>query len=330
MVKKRRSFTDTQRVDLSGSKEKLYSEIADCIKVDKDDVLEHKVYRIKERYGQGTIDEIEFEDVIITTLFLRLKADVVLKQKLMVDFVQLAFLIEGERVVSVANCEDIFLANGDSYMANIKSFHGTSKITGNKTYKEIKVRLSAAFLSKHGFINGLKLKGLVDDNLVMPITNEMMAILESFEKLNYEGTARLIFLKAKVFEMLAIQVSNYKNEHHKNTLQNKHSIKKLLCIQKRINENLGVNYSVADLAKEVGMNKTVLNREFLRIFGLTVHEYSINKKIEKAKYLLLNTDMPIYEIAELIGYKNATHFSAAFKRQEGTTPKKFKTSVSLL
>ncbi|WP_051941715.1 helix-turn-helix domain-containing protein [Maribacter forsetii] len=327
MVKKRRNFTDVQIVDLSESKDNLYSEIADCTEVNKDDDIDHKVYRIKERYGQGTIDEIQFEDVIISTLFLRLKADIVLKQKLTVDFVQLTFLIEGERIVSVANCEDIFLANGDSYMANIKSFHGTSKITGNKTYKEIKVRLSAAFLSKHGFFNDLKLKELIDDNLVVPITNEMMAILESFEKLNFEGTARLIFLKAKVFEMLAIQVTNYKKEHHKNTPQNKPSIKKLLCIQKLINENLGINYSVANLAKEVGMNKTVLNREFLRVFGLTVHEYSIDKKIEKAKYLLLNTDMPIYEIAELIGYKNATHFSAAFKRQEGTSPKKFKTSV---
>lgn len=41
----------------------------------------------------------------------------------------------------------------------------------------------------------------------------------------------------------------------------------------------------------------------------------------------MNTDLPIYEIAEQIGYKNATHFSAAFKRQEGTTPKKFKTNI---
>lgn len=81
------------------------------------------------------------------------------------------------------------------------------------------------------------------------------------------------------------------------------------------------------MSKEVGMNKTLLNREFLRVFGQTVHEYSINKKIEKAKLLLVNTDLPIYEIAEQIGYKNATHFSAAFKRQEGTTPKKFKTNI---
>ncbi|WP_405380875.1 helix-turn-helix domain-containing protein [Maribacter sp. LLG6340-A2] len=328
MVKKRRNFTDVQIVDLSKSKEISYSEIADCVEVGQDHDIDHRVYSIKEQFGQGSIDEIQFEDVSITTLFLRLHSDIVLKQKLTIDFVQLTFLIEGERVISVADCDDIFLTSGDSYMANIKSFNGTSKIAGNKTYKEIKIRLSAAFLKKHGFFNDIKLKELIDDNLIVPISNEMRSILESFDKLNFEGTARLIYLKAKVFEMLAIQVSNYKKEHFKNnSIQSSQRVKKLLCVQKKIDQHLEINFSVAELSKEVGMNKTVLNREFLRVFGQTVHEYSINQKIEKAKLLLVNTDLPIYEIAEQIGYKNATHFSAAFKRQEGTSPKKYKTSV---
>ena len=41
----------------------------------------------------------------------------------------------------------------------------------------------------------------------------------------------------------------------------------------------------------------------------------------RAKYLLENTELPIYEIAESVGYKNATHFSAAFKRFYNETPK---------
>lgn len=328
MIKKRRSFTDIQIVDLSETNKISYSEIADCVEVKQNNDIDHKVYRIKDSFGQGRIDVIQIEDVCISAMHFRLQKDIILKQQLTIDFVQLTFLIEGERVISVAGCEDIFLGSGDSYMANIKSFHGTSKIAGNKTYKEIKVRLSNAFLTKHGFFNDLKLKELIDDNLVVPISNEMMVILESFDTLSLEGTARLIYLKAKVFEMLAIQVSNYKKEHYKNnSVQNSHRVKKLLSVKKKISDNLAINYSVATLSKEVGMNKTLLNREFLRVFGQTVHEYSINKKIEKAKLLLVNTDLPIYEIAEQIGYKNATHFSAAFKRQEGTTPKKFKTNI---
>ena len=50
----------------------------------------------------------------------------------------------------------------------------------------------------------------------------------------------------------------------------------------------------------------------------------------KAKKLLEYSQKPIYEISEIVGYKNATHFTAAFKKQEGTTPKKFRMAKNIL
>lgn len=44
----------------------------------------------------------------------------------------------------------------------------------------------------------------------------------------------------------------------------------------------------------------------------------------KAKDLLRGTQMPIYQIAEDVGYKNATHFSAAFKKYYGELPKQYR------
>ncbi len=46
--------------------------------------------------------------------------------------------------------------------------------------------------------------------------------------------------------------------------------------------------------------------------------------MDRAKDLLRSTQLPIYQIADEIGYKNATHFSAAFKRCFGMTPKNFR------
>lgn len=325
MVKKRRDFTDVNVVGLSPSSGSIYNEIAERTDVISNIEIKISSYRIRDLYGRGSISEIKIEDVTITTLLFNLKKDIVLKQKLNDDFVQLSFLIEGEKVISLAGYEDIFFESGDSYMAKIKSFNGNSKIAGNRDYKEIKVKLSDSFLSKHGFTNDLKLKELIDDNLVLPITNEVLIILETIEQLNFIGTARIIYLKAKVFELLAIQVSNYKKGIYKPKAHyGTNTFKKLFSLKKRIDENLNINFSVEMLSKEMGINKTNLNREFLRVFGLTIYEYSIEQKIKKAKLLLLNTDVPIYQIAEEIGYKNATHFSAAFKRQEGMTPKQFK------
>jgi AraC-like DNA-binding protein len=48
--------------------------------------------------------------------------------------------------------------------------------------------------------------------------------------------------------------------------------------------------------------------------------------MELARQLLTRTDQLIYEVSEAVGYKNATHFSAAFKRHSGKTPKQFRNS----
>ena len=52
--------------------------------------------------------------------------------------------------------------------------------------------------------------------------------------------------------------------------------------------------------------------------------------MEKAVQLLNLSNKPIYEISDLVGYKNPTHFSAAFKRNFGCTPRQFREDVSLL
>lgn len=75
-----------------------------------------------------------------------------------------------------------------------------------------------------------------------------------------------------------------------------------------------------------GLNESTLRKEFKRIFGLSVGEFSRSQKIKHAKNLLRNTELSVYQIAEEIGYKNATHFTAAFKRLEGIAPLKFRNS----
>ena len=49
--------------------------------------------------------------------------------------------------------------------------------------------------------------------------------------------------------------------------------------------------------------------------------------MKKAKELLKMTQLPIYEIAEEVGYKNATHFSAAFKRSYKESPKEYRNKL---
>jgi DNA-binding response regulator len=49
--------------------------------------------------------------------------------------------------------------------------------------------------------------------------------------------------------------------------------------------------------------------------------------MEKAKLLLLTTDLKNYQIGELVGMENFNYFNSKFKKTFGMTPKEFKKSV---
>ena len=91
--------------------------------------------------------------------------------------------------------------------------------------------------------------------------------------------------------------------------------------------NLDKNYSINQLAREFGVNENLLKAKFKKLFNCTIQQYFIAEKMEKSKELLKVTQLPIYEIAEEIGYKNATHFSAAFKRYYQESPKKYRNKL---
>ena len=45
-----------------------------------------------------------------------------------------------------------------------------------------------------------------------------------------------------------------------------------------------------------------------------------DSKMEEAKNMLLNLNLPVKEVSDMVGYKNPQHFSTAFKRKFGVSP----------
>jgi AraC-like DNA-binding protein len=82
--------------------------------------------------------------------------------------------------------------------------------------------------------------------------------------------------------------------------------------------------TLKDLSHEVGTNEYYLKKQFKMVFGTTVFGYLQAFKIEKAKEMLIQQDIKIAEIAQKLGYKHATHFTAAFKKQVGILPNQFR------
>ena len=71
-------------------------------------------------------------------------------------------------------------------------------------------------------------------------------------------------------------------------------------------------------------NKNKLSYLFMLVYGVSIIEFVQTQRMERAKELLVDTDMSMKEIAALVGYKNQGSFSDVFKHFMGLTPSKYR------
>ncbi|MBG6172442.1 AraC-like DNA-binding protein [Labrenzia sp. EL_208] len=79
-------------------------------------------------------------------------------------------------------------------------------------------------------------------------------------------------------------------------------------------------WTVETLAREAGMSRTVFAERFTDLVGMTPLAYVTHWRMEKARRDIHDTDLPLIDIAENIGYASEAAFNRAFKRQFNQTP----------
>lgn len=83
--------------------------------------------------------------------------------------------------------------------------------------------------------------------------------------------------------------------------------------------NPGIGLS--EMASQLGIGERQLNERFRELFGQTAYAYLIQLRLRKAKELLPSRpDWTVRRIGEAVGFRDASHFVATFRRMEGMTP----------
>lgn len=91
-----------------------------------------------------------------------------------------------------------------------------------------------------------------------------------------------------------------------------------------VEEHLAEDLSLETIAGVVGVSPRSLSRACLRQWGTTVHQYVLSRRVERAKNLLLSTDLTITSIALDTGFSSQSHLATAFRRVTGLTPKNYR------
>jgi AraC family transcriptional regulator len=93
---------------------------------------------------------------------------------------------------------------------------------------------------------------------------------------------------------------------------------------RRIKEHVhaadGAAPTVGDLAALCGISRSHLHRAFRRTTGQSVYDFVQDVRLAKARALLVGTDLPLANIAALLGFASASSFTIALKRRLGEAP----------
>jgi len=154
-----------------------------------------------------------------------------------------------------------------------------------------------------------------------PITPAMEECLFEITTIHSKNEQTQTNFELSVLKLMLLQLEQYK-DHDCRIFCHVHKEHRIKIERARslLISNLAMWWTSAELANRVGTNQTSLKKGFKEVYGLPIFEFIKELKMREAKRLLLETRLLIGDIAEKLGYKNTTHFSAAFKKKFGKSP----------
>lgn len=83
-------------------------------------------------------------------------------------------------------------------------------------------------------------------------------------------------------------------------------------------------WTLEKLSGEVGVSRAAFARRFKSLVGQPMFQYLTALRMQKAKELLRDSALPVYEVANRTGYESDLAFTRAFKKNTGKTPRKYR------
>lgn len=140
-----------------------------------------------------------------------------------------------------------------------------------------------------------------------------------------EKTAPLKILAgfAEIWELLYENISVDK-DRNKNNIHENQDLNIVKKMAEFINNNYMEKLSLADIAAAGAVGQSKCCKLFARFFFQTPTMYLTQHRLTKSMELLLNTDLPVIEIALSVGFGSASYYTETFRKWIGKTPSEFR------
>ena len=199
-----------------------------------------------------------------------------------------------------------------SVLISIKKFHGLFSHEANYI----------TFLKDDN-----KLKKYYKDGYISP---SMAIVLNQIMNYNLNSNLRELYCKAKVYELLSLYFNRGEDANVEQCpfLVDESNVLKIKKAKDIVIQRMSEPPTLVELSNEIELSLKKLKEGFKQIYGTTVYGFLFDYKMEFARKLLESGTHNVNEVGLKVGYSTASHFISAFKKQYGTTPKKYIQSIN--
>lgn len=148
------------------------------------------------------------------------------------------------------------------------------------------------------------------------LIKDILYVGDRFESLEAQNIARV--LVSRIISKYSFPIVNNTNFDNGLPLQ---TLQKIFDF---IEDNLHRRIPIERLAHMAGIGSAQFSRLFKRATNVTLHQYIIKRRVERARDLLAETQLPIAEIAHECGFADQVHLTRFFGRIVGTSPASFR------
>jgi AraC-like DNA-binding protein len=159
-----------------------------------------------------------------------------------------------------------------------------------------------------------------------PIQAAQLSALRNIYDCPLTGKLGHLMVETSVTQIILLQMySLFGRELDGTSKADNRDVDLAYAVRDYLTRNFLDDHSLEGLSREFGTNRTKLMTVFRQQFSKSIFDYLSEERMNYARELLCEGDKTVAEIARLLRYKNANHFSTAFKKKFSICPSEVKT-----
>ncbi len=174
-----------------------------------------------------------------------------------------------------------------------------------------------------------KLKGnkqILFSNTALPLDAAMHQCIYSISHYTEDEKLKPMYLYARIVDLLMLQQLSYIRTQSPQPVyvKTEYDKERIVFARDYLLTHMDAPPSLTRLAAIAGINEFKLKRGFKELFNNTVFGYLADVRLEMACTALRKKQKPVTQIAFELGYASLQHFSMAFKKKIGVSPREFR------